>query len=132
MNTVFRLPHPVLDRTMLIFKVTVLIKRAKYELNTVFHSSLRIFNMFVLLPGVWMRSFSGARGEPLPGTQCASVVLLDTPGLGGAAGPAGSLRATHDALTIALLASSTVRHPFTHSNAHLTFWCVVLVVCLCV
>jgi len=31
MNNVFRLVNPVLDRTMFIFKVTVFIKRAKYE-----------------------------------------------------------------------------------------------------
>jgi len=31
MNTVFRLVNPVLDRNMYIFKVSVFIKRAKYE-----------------------------------------------------------------------------------------------------
>jgi len=31
MNTIFRLVNPVLDRNMLIFKVTVFLKRAKYE-----------------------------------------------------------------------------------------------------
>jgi len=45
MNTVFRLANPVLDRNMFIFKVAVFIKRAKYQYNTVFSSTLRIFNM---------------------------------------------------------------------------------------
>jgi len=31
MNKVFRLVHPVLDRNMFIFKVTVFIKQAKHE-----------------------------------------------------------------------------------------------------
>jgi len=31
MNNVFRLVNPVLDRNMFTFKVTVFIKRAKYE-----------------------------------------------------------------------------------------------------
>jgi len=40
MNYVFRLVNPVLDRNLFIFTVTVFIKRAEYEYNTVFHSSL--------------------------------------------------------------------------------------------
>jgi len=44
-NTVFRLVKPVLDRNIFIFKVTLFMTRAKCELNTVFQSSLRIFNM---------------------------------------------------------------------------------------
>jgi len=35
MNTVFPLVNPVLDRNMHIFKVTVFIKQAECELNTV-------------------------------------------------------------------------------------------------
>jgi len=45
MKNVFRLVNPVVDRKVYIFKVTVFIKRAKYELNPVLYSSLRIFNM---------------------------------------------------------------------------------------
>jgi len=46
MNNVFRPVNPVSDRNMFIFKVTVYITRgAKYEYNTVFYASLRIFNM---------------------------------------------------------------------------------------
>jgi len=45
MNTAFRPVNPVLDRNMFIFKVTVFINRAIYEKNTVFYSSLHIFNM---------------------------------------------------------------------------------------
>ena len=45
MNNVFHLVNPVLDRNMFIFKVTVIMFRAKHEYNTVFCASLRIFNM---------------------------------------------------------------------------------------
>ena len=45
MNTVFRLVNPVLDRNMYIFKTIVFIKQARYEQNTVFYSSHRVFNM---------------------------------------------------------------------------------------
>jgi len=40
--------NPVLDRNMFLFKVTVFIKRAKYEYKTVFYSVLRISNMLDL------------------------------------------------------------------------------------
>jgi len=46
MNHVFRLVNPVLDRNMFIFKVSLFIKRAKYEENFIFYYSLRIFNMW--------------------------------------------------------------------------------------
>jgi len=44
-DNVFRPVNPVLDRNMFIFKVTVFINRVKYEYNTVFYASFRIFNM---------------------------------------------------------------------------------------
>jgi len=40
MNTVFRLVNPVVDRNMCIFKVTLFIKWAQSEQNTVFYSLL--------------------------------------------------------------------------------------------
>jgi len=45
MNTIFRLVNSVLDRNMFIFNVTVFIKWAKHEYNTVVYPTLRIFNM---------------------------------------------------------------------------------------
>jgi len=46
MNNIFRLVNPALDRDMYIFKVTVFIKRTKFEYKTAFYSSLRMFNMY--------------------------------------------------------------------------------------
>jgi len=40
MNTIFRPVNPVLDRNIFIFKVTVSMKRADYESNTVVYSWL--------------------------------------------------------------------------------------------
>lgn len=57
---------------------------------------------------LFVRTMIGEHGEPFPGTQCRSVVLFDTPGLGSSAPAAASVRAAHDALTLALLSSSTV------------------------
>jgi len=45
MNHVFRLVNPVFDRNTYKCKITGFIKRAKYEYDTVFYSSLYIFNM---------------------------------------------------------------------------------------
>jgi len=44
MNNVFRLVNPVYDMYTCIFKVNVFKKQAKYESNTVFFSSFRVFN----------------------------------------------------------------------------------------
>ena len=45
MNTVFRLVHPVNDMDAYRFKVNVFTKQAKYEWNTVFFASFRVFNL---------------------------------------------------------------------------------------
>jgi len=45
MNNLSRPVNPVYDRNPYIFKVNEFIKQAKYEQNTVFSSSLRVFNM---------------------------------------------------------------------------------------
>jgi len=45
MRNVFRLVNPAYDRNPYIFKVDVFTKQAKYEYNTVFSSSLLVFNM---------------------------------------------------------------------------------------
>jgi len=45
MNNVFRLINPVYDKNPCIFKVNVFTKQTEHEYNTVFSSSLRIFNM---------------------------------------------------------------------------------------
>jgi hypothetical protein len=57
---------------------------------------------------IWLQTMTGEHGEPFPGTQCRSIVLFDTPGLGSSTSAVGSVRAAHDALTLALLSSSTV------------------------
>ena len=61
--------------------------------------------------GGWVRTFTGAQGEPLPGTDCASVVLFDTQGLA-----KGTADGIHRLFALSLLLSSTVilnvrRHP---------------------
>jgi len=45
MNNVFRLVNPVYDMDTYIFKANVFTKQAKYESNTVFFASFRVFNM---------------------------------------------------------------------------------------
>jgi len=45
MNTVFRLVNPENDMDTSICKVNVFAKQAKYESNTVFFFSFRVFNM---------------------------------------------------------------------------------------
>jgi len=45
MNNVFRLINPVHAMNTYIFKVHVFTKQAKYEKNTVFFFSFRVFNM---------------------------------------------------------------------------------------
>jgi len=45
MNTIFRPVYPVYDTDTFIFKVDVFTKQAIYELNTVFFSWFRVFNM---------------------------------------------------------------------------------------
>lgn len=57
--------------------------------------------------GLWMRHLSAPGGARLPGTECASVVLIDTAGLDSTAHRADA-RAAQDSLALALLASSTV------------------------
>jgi len=44
MNTVSRLVSPVYDMDTYMFKVDVFTKQAKYESNSVFFISLRVFN----------------------------------------------------------------------------------------
>ena len=51
------------------------------------------------LPSISMRTFAGASGDLLPGTECASIALLDTPGLE---------TQSHSLFSLALLSSSTV------------------------
>jgi len=69
MNNVFRLVSPVCDRNPYICKVNVFTKQAKYEWNTVFSSSLRVFNMLDLHTASSHRVFTlrlhTSRGHPL-------------------------------------------------------------------
>jgi len=57
--------------------------------------------------GGWMQSFTGVGGEPLPGTECASLVLIDSQGLQGHR-PQGGLHGLHSLFSLSLLTSSTV------------------------
>jgi len=53
--------------------------------------------------GSWMRVLKGKDGAPLPGTDCSSIILLDTQGLG-----RGRLEGLHRLFTLSLMLSSTV------------------------
>ncbi|KAL3902327.1 MAG: hypothetical protein SGPRY_012112 [Prymnesium sp.] len=53
--------------------------------------------------GAWIRLFRGRGGQPLPGTDCSSVVLIDTQGLA-----KGVAAGVHRLFALALLLSSTV------------------------
>ena len=44
-NDIFRLVNPALDMDTYIFKETLFLEQAKYEKNTVFFSSFRVFNL---------------------------------------------------------------------------------------
>jgi len=52
--------------------------------------------------GTWMRAFTGADSQRLPGTDCASLMLIDTQGI------AGNTKALHDMLLLSMIASSAV------------------------
>lgn len=53
--------------------------------------------------GAWVRLFRGRDGEPLPGTDCQSVVLMDTQGLA-----KGAALGVHRLFSLSLLVSSTL------------------------
>ncbi|KAL1523180.1 hypothetical protein AB1Y20_018134 [Prymnesium parvum] len=53
--------------------------------------------------GAWIRLFHGRDGQPLPNTECSSVVLIDTQGLA-----KGSTVGVHRLFALSLLLSSTV------------------------
>jgi len=56
--------------------------------------------------GAWLRVFSSKEGQPLPGTQCTSLVLIDTQGP--PRGAADAAMGAHNLFNLATLASSTV------------------------
>jgi hypothetical protein len=58
--------------------------------------------------GAWMRLFTGKEGQPLPGTQCTSVALIDTQGPPGAMLSVTAAAGAHNLFNLATLASSTV------------------------
>ena len=61
--------------------------------------------------GAWVRVFTGQGGQPLPGTQCVSLALVDVAGVSralGVDGPSAADVGAHRLFSLSTLASSTV------------------------